>query len=664
MRIRSALVLSLLFILFALPVTAQETFPPALVVNDEGGVVSITGSVMYTNPFFTSAVASPLVILEDQTGFVDRNEYYIFPPESQVLGQITSDFYTSPFTYSLALPIEPQGTFRDVDNNDAENAGVMVYAIAYWNNVWGDPFLEERDLYGGGWSTAYASTRISEDPETRMEITGGKLIIYVAEAGQGFPSGFGDDGLLFTDDDPIVEVPVGYSVVNLDTEPFEFDRSRNQVIDLIEPEGAALVDFSGLDYLDAFDAMIEKLRTEYAFSDYYGLDWEGVIRKYRPRFEEAARLNDRTMYLDALADIIWSFPDGHVSVRPFNLFVDRVRTAIEGGIGLAIRETDDQHSFVVFTTEDGAAARAGIQVGAEIIAMDGRPIAEVIARAIPLGETFSNPSNRRLAQARYATRFPIATGAVSVEYRNPGETNTQTVSLSVEFEFDSFFHDSAFDFTGYELPLDFQLLDSGVAYTKVYSFNDNDLLTIQLWERLIYTLNTQGAGGLVIDMRENGGGSGFLADQMAAYFFNEPLVVGSRGYYSKEAGEFIFDPRSEQRFYLPDEDLRYQGRVVVLIGPDCASACERFAYNMTLQGRAQIVGFYPTAGLGGSVDDFNMPEGVIVRFTAGRSLDANGEIHIEGVGVAPTVRVPVTEESLFATGDLLLDEAVSIIMGK
>lgn len=657
------LLLLLLAVLLAGRVLAQE-LPPANVVNDEGGPVAITGAVTYTNPFFTTGVASPVVILEDQAGFVDRNEYYIFPPESQVLGQITSDFYESPFTYSIALPIEPQGTLRDVDNDGETDPGVMVYAIAYWNNVWGDPFLEERDLSGGGWSSAYASTRVSEDPEARFEIIGGKFLIYAGQPGQGFPSGFGADGLLFTEDDPVVEAPVGYSVVDLDAEPFTFDRSREQVIDLIEPEGAALVDFSGLSYTDAFDAMIEKLQNEYAFTEYKGLDWDAVHKKYRPKFEQADRDNDSRLYLDTLADIIWGFPDGHVSVRPFNLFVDRVRTAVEGGIGLSIRETDERRAFVVFTTSGGPAENAGIQVGAELISLDSRPVADAITRAVPLSETFSTETNRRLAQTRYVTRFPLSTGAVDVEYRNPGETAIQTAQLNVVQEFDSFFYSPTPVFTGFELPLDFKLLDNGVAYAKIYSFNDNDLLTIQLWERLIRTLNEQGALGLVVDMRENGGGSGFLADQMAAYFFNEPLVVGQRGYYSKEAGEFIFDPRSVQRFYLPAEDLRYSGPVAVLVGPDCASACERFSYNLTLEDRAAVVGQYPTAGLGGSVDDFVMPEGVTVRFTAGRSLDADGNIHIEGLGVAPTLRVPVTEEGLFSPIDEVLEAGINAVLGR
>ena len=229
----------------------SETPPAAQIVNDEGGAVRISGSVTYSAPYFTLGVAQPLVILEDQAGFVDRNEHFLMPVASQTIGQITSDFFTSPFQYSLALPIEPQGSYRDVDNDDVEDEGVQIFAIAYWDNTFGDPFLEERDLYGGGWSTAYASTRISDDIETDREIVGGVFLVYTSDDQQGFPSGFGEDDLLFTDDDPIVTLPQGYTIVTMDAEPFSFDRSRNPVVDLIEPEGIALVDYSDQSYSDA-----------------------------------------------------------------------------------------------------------------------------------------------------------------------------------------------------------------------------------------------------------------------------------------------------------------------------------------------------------------------------------------------------------------------------
>ena len=269
------------------PLTPATPPTTAQIVNDEGGPVIITGNLHYTNAHFTSGVAEPLIILEDQAGFIDRDEYFILPLESQVLGQITSDFFTSPFTYSLALPQMPAGSLRDVDNDDEDDSGVMVFSVAHWTNKFGDTLLEERDLYGGGWSTAYASTRASDDPETRLEIIGGKFVIYAPEAGQGFPAGFGDDGLLFTADDPIAIIPQGYSVVDMDAEPFQFDRAAYPVIDLNEPEGAAINDFANQSYSEAFTAMVDLFRREYAYTELYELDWDALEETYTPRFAEA-----------------------------------------------------------------------------------------------------------------------------------------------------------------------------------------------------------------------------------------------------------------------------------------------------------------------------------------------------------------------------------------
>jgi len=67
---------------------------------------------------------------------------------------------------------------------------------------------------------------------------------------------------------------------------------------------------------------------------------------------------------------------------------------------------------------------------------------------------------------------------------------------------------------------------------------------------------------------------------------------------------------------------------------------------MTLEDRAEIVGQYPTEGAGGSVDQFIMPEGLSVQLTIGRAVDANGNVHIEGPGVVPTLRVPVTFDTI------------------
>ena len=662
------LIVLLLGALSATGVLAQDdsgTPAPAQIVNDEGGAVRVSGSVTYTSPYFTLGVAQPLVILEDQAGFVDRNEHFLMPVESQTIGQITSDFFTSPFQYSVALPIEPQGSYRDVDNDDVEDQGVQVFAIAYWDNTFGDPFLEERDLYGGGWSTAYASTRISDEIETEREIVGGVFLVYASDDQQGFPSGFGEDGLLFTDDDPIVILPSGYTIVNMDAEPFSFDRSRNPVVDLIEPEGIALVDYSDQSYSDAFNSLVDLLIKEYAFTEYKEIDWEAKRTEFLPRFEAAATDEDVREYQRALRDFSWSIPDGHVS----GAFVSEdFQQDIAGGLGIAIRETNEGPVIVNFVGEGSPAETAGITLGTEIVSIDGVAIADVISNAVAHSAPFSTDHFKRLQQMRYAVRFPIETEVELTWIDADGEEVTET--MKVIGEYDSFsFSSFARGTTGFEIPVAYELLESDeygendYGYVKIDSFSDNSVLTIQLWERMIRTLKRYAVGGLVIDMRQNGGGSGFLADQMAAYFFHEEHVLGNAGFYDEDRGGFYFNPDGADRYYLPAEDLRYDGEVVVIVGPFCLSACEFFTYDLTIDDRADVIGHYPTGGLGGSIKSIMMPEDEYFTFTVGRAVDSDGEIHIEGKGVPPTVLVPITEEILLADEEeadrVLVDAAVA-----
>lgn len=638
--------------------------PPAETPADEGaGPKTVAGSVAYTNPFFTMGVAQPVIILEDQGGFVARDRDFIMPVESQVLAQITSDFYSSPFTYSLVLPAEPKGTLHDVDNDDQDDAGVMIFAVAYWTNTWGDPYLERRDLYGGGWSSAYASTRVSLDSDTYLEVFGGKFLVFAPDAEQQFPSGFGADRKLFTEDDPIMDLPAGWSVIDMDQTPFVIDRSDTVTVDLYEPESIALDDFSGMTYVEAFDAMLDKFRREYAFTEYKDVDWDARADEFRPRFEAAEKSGDFHAYVLALRDFLWSIPDTHVGMdtSPLN---DDFFADIAGGIGLALGETSDGAVIARFVTPGGPAERAGIEFGAEILAMDGKPIDDVVSSVVPWSSPFSNLEAKRLQQLRYATRFRLEKGQVDVAFANP-DGGESTVTLSVVQESQSF---SATSFYAGQpatsLPVEYEVLPGGYGYIKINSFSDNAVLTIQIWEHALQYFIQEETPGIVLDMRHNGGGDGWLADQMAAYFFNGERVVGKSSRYDEATGEFYLDPDGDAIMIPPREALQYNGSVVVLVGPACVSACEFFSYAMTLDDRSVVVGQYPTSGAGGSVEQFVMPEGIYAQMTIGRAMDADGNIHIEGIGVLPDVRVPVNVDTWrreLAGEDVILDAAIKVL---
>ena len=138
-----------------------------------------------------------------------------------------------------------------------------------------------------------------------------------------------------------------------------------------------------------------------------------------------------------------------------------------------------------------------------------------------------------------------------------------------------------------------------------------------------------------------------------------PLDTGNTASYDEALGKFYIDPNLESKFILPPENLRYHGNIALLVGPSCSSACEYFSYDMTLQNRAAIVGQYPTGGLGGGQTTYLMPDGIQLQYSTGRNLDANGNIIIEGKGVARPSKFRWTKTTLFSDGDPVLDAAVN-----
>ena len=663
-NIAFAIIVVLLIFLIAiqllqtLQTTSSSVEPERSFGNDLVGPTIITGTVRYSDPLFIERINAPIIVLEDQAGFVDRNPSFMLSLKSQTLGQITSDFRVSPFAYSLSLPIEPQGSLRDVDNDGEEDIGVMVFAIAYWNNTFGDAFLEQRDLIGGGWSQAYASTKVSQQPESQGEVQGGNFVIYAPVPDQSFPTDFGADQRLFTDDDPIAAVAQGYTVVDMDTRPFTFDRVLYPTVDLIEPEQLVRDDFSALSYSQAFDAMIAKLRREYAFTEYKQIDWTQKSDEFRPQFVKAEEETDREAYINALGNLLRSIPDGHVSS---NYLAKRLETNTKGSLGLELSELNDGRIIVSALRSDGPAGNAGIRSGAEILAFNRRSTEDVLNGIVPGLGSASTESQTRIQKLRELVRFPSNT-LVNLTYKNSGGAITNATLITVDEQVHPASSFSTAVLNDFELPLTFYLLPDGYGYVQIHNFGDDAQLTLLLWERLLTRLRQHQIPGLILDIRQNKGRDPYLADQMSAYFFDEPLELGNTAYYDASTADFKLDQAKQH--HLPPHSQRYYGDLVAIIGPDCQNACEFFAHNLTFNQRAQFVGHYPTAGMGGTVDLLPMPEEQLVHYTSGRAVDKESRIHIEGQGVYPTVLVPMTERAALVEYDILLHTASQYLKGE
>lgn len=613
--------------------------------------VFIRGNIPFTSPFFLESSYEPFVLLEDEGGFVTRNREFEFPLAGQVMGpaDLVSE---NNLVYSLALPSVPQGTQVDVDNNGKTDTGVQVFAVAYWSNIWGGPFLERRD--GTGWSTAYTSTIV--DPNKKDEIVGGILIVWVPDDKQGFPTGFGTDGRLFTADDPTGPIPAGYNLVDLNQEPFRVYKEAEPSINLNEGVGA-LKDYSKMGYTEAFDAFFKRASKEYPFTVEKKVDWDALYKKYSARVADAK--SDTDFYI-AIRDFTWGIPDGHIG-GPFNAGVFQEERG--GGFGLVLLELSDGKVIATKVLPNYPAASAGIQIGAEVITWNGEPVEDAIAKVIPYFGPFSTEHTRHLQQVAFLTR--VAPGdKVKVTFKNPGESTTKEVTLSPVLEYDSFYASQpSWSQDKLILPLDARILDSGLAYVRLVSFSDDTNLTAHLWDRYMKQLVDQEIPGLIIDLRINGGGSLGLALDMAGYFYDEEVTLYREAYYNEDTGKFEYQDTPAK--IKPGPKL-YKGNIAVLVSPDCVSACEGFAYALAQTSRAIVVGHYPTAGAFGEVGlgQYKLPGDQNFQIPTGRPEAMDGKLVIEGRGIVPSIIIPVTEASALGKEDTVLEAAINALLKK
>lgn len=621
----------------------------------------ITGSFTYTNEIITEYYVEDAVALVDMYGFVKRDKEWIIPVSSQTLGFLKIDQEKKTGTYSLQLPGVPLGQFADVDNNGATDTGVQIFSVAYWPNLTGGPFSEGDDK-SRGWPTYLAS--VHTDSEKEDEVTGGSLVIWSPDDKQQFPTGFGADGKLFTADDPVGPVPAGYSVVNLDKAPFAFTRPAKPEITLYEPADAAVKDFSKEAYSAAFDKMVAFLRTDYAFNGIKGKepDWDKLTADIRPRVLQAEKDHDPDAFYAALRDFTYAFKDGHVGMNAGDLFTKDFQANYGGSLGFNARVLDDGKVIVKYVVPNSPADKAGMKAGALITKVDDKPVREVID-AQPLFFGLQSSDIGALYSKTIMLSRTRPGGKVRVAFTNPGEADL-VVDLTAVGEVNNLLDELGYSQSDNLVPVELQTLTTGdktIGYIKINTNSDDLNLLVRLFERGLKAFQEQKVAGIIIDLRRNPGGAPL---GLAGFLTKKEIIMGQLEYCSSATGKF--EPEGEPQKVTANENQYTFGKMAVLVGLNCASACEIEAYGFSQVPGMMVIGQYPTGGIEAEVSrgQIKMPEGITMQFPTGREVLPDGTLFLEGVGVQPTIQVPINEKTVLSTDDPVIEAAKKAILGK
>ena len=169
--------------------------------------------------------------------------------------------------------------------------------------------------------------------------------------------------------------------------------------------------------------------------------------------------------------------------------------------------------------------------------------------------------------------------------------------------------------------------------------------------------------GLIIDIRDNGGGDMSNIDTFVSRFIPEK---GIYGYISHKTGKGHYDfsiPYPIKYSPAGKGHLVWNKPVAVLINRSCYSAANMFAAVMRTLPDVRLIGS-TTGGGGGLPFTADLPNGWKVRFSACPVTDKNGGNIESGVDPSPGCEVVSSDEDLVSGRDAVLDFAIRLLLNN
>lgn len=272
------------------------------------------------------------------------------------------------------------------------------------------------------------------------------------------------------------------------------------------------------------------------------------------------------------------------------------------GVGITFSMDEEGRFIVVSVTEGSPADEAGIRAGDFIISVDGKEYEDLdlIGNAIR-GE---EGSKVKITYSRDGTEKEVSL------------TREKIVQHSVE-------HD---------------MLDGDIGYIKISSFIES---TAEDFKSALEDIESKGAKGMILDLRDNGGGLVDACIEVADEFLDEGTVV------------YVEDKNGERTEY-DAEDGKTSLKTVVLVNENSASASEILAAALQDNG-FELVG-EKTFGKGVIQSTAEFDDGSALKLTIMQYFSPDGN-EINKKGVSPDYKIDNDEDS---DQDKQLEKAISL----
>ncbi len=381
--------------------------------------------------------------------------------------------------------------------------------------------------------------------------------------------------------------------------------------------------------LAVFDDVWETIQERYYDPKFHGIDWQAKRNAFRP---VAARATGGYEFYEVLRQMIASLKDAHTRVyspdEKFDWWSPRFVT-----VGLAVREVEGAPT-VVHIDPGSAAAKTDIRPGDVITKIDDLRVPDFIAqrsgsseaaRSRTIASIFEGPAGTAV-KVGWTTRDGKQKSAVLQRYwsqRQLGFTNQRKGKIAV-LRLDAFTQSVALDFS--------KSLPNVV----------------------------EGAEGIILDLRANGGGDAEAMADIASLFLNDGINLGK--FADRSGASFELQTYSKRLWRTP-RLVSIKLPLVVLTSETTSSAAEILAAALQTKGRARVIGTGTCGCVLAIRNRHALPDGGVLDVSEFDYRTAGG-VRLQGAGIKPDEVISPRREDIYSRRDAAFESAKKFFSRK
>ncbi len=370
------------------------------------------------------------------------------------------------------------------------------------------------------------------------------------------------------------------------------------------------------------------------------LDWDKVLEEYLPRVMDAKSDDE---YAELVMKCCALLKDGHTSV-----YISHYHSALSPPIEV---QPLQGKAIVVAVGKRDDIDKARLGPGDEITHVDDRPVQEVLEQDIYPYTMAGSPQGRDNQAYPRLLEGPMESQVTLRIRRLDGTEDDVKIARDPRCETD--WRPAS------RPPFEYKELRGKIAYVYLGSFADRK--TVIQFDEVFDDIRK--AQGLIIDVRDNGGGSSDIGYDVIGRLTDRTLET-SRWKTRKYMPAFRAWGEEEEWYegthdpVQPRGDDPFLGPVVVLTNVGTVSAAEDFLVPLHASGRATLVGGR-TAGTTGQPLIIKFPGGAAAICTKWDSYPDGREF--VGVGVIPDVEIYPTPQDIASGRDAVLEKGIEVL---